>query len=432
MSQFSRHTKINAQDIEGVLAQVNDALLEADVPHQLAQEFIALVKQEVVGQEIVSKLKPAEQFMKVLHDTLLKFFGGAQANELQVKGRTIIMVMGLQGSGKTTTIAKLAHHLLKEAKKKGQDLKIVTGSIDFYRPAAIDQLALLASQVGISFYRTQATHPVTAVRELYTHYMQHHYDLLLVDTAGRLHVAQDMLQELREVMAELNPTHKVLVLDAMTGQESLPVARAFEQAVGFNAAILTKMDSDTRGGAAFSFRYALKKPIAYVGTGEKMEDLALFYPERAVSRILGMGDMQTLIDRAQEKIKQSDHAATEKSFMAGELTLADFAKQMDMIGQLGSLSTIMKLMPGMGSSSLAPQELERGEADLKRFRAIMNSMTPKERVRPQILDGSRKKRIAQGAGVSVADINTLLQRFQQAQQYVKLLRKSGPFKRLFQ
>lgn len=430
-SGLSRNTVISEENIKQALDQVTDALLEADVPFDVMQAFVESVKKEVVGKKVIGSLKPGEHLVKVVHDTLLSFFGGKQAVEFSFQLPAVVMVMGLQGSGKTTTIAKLAHYVQKQAGRRGKKRSILMASIDFYRPAAIDQLEQLSGQVQASFYRARNTDPVAAAREIYAEYKNNGYELLFLDTAGRLHLDNQMLQELREVDAQLSPRYKILVLDAMTGQESLAVARAFETSVGFVSAILTKMDSDTRGGAAFSFRYILKKPIIFVGVGEKVDNLEQFYPERAVSRILGMGDLQTLFEHAEDKIKESEQASMQQVMLSGNMTLDDFARQMDMMNKLGSLSTIMKYMPGMGDVRLSQEDLHKGEGDLKKFRSIINSMTVKERMTPSILNDSRKKRVALGAGVRVSDVDTLIQRFEQAQQYVKLLKKSGPLKRLF-
>ena len=242
-----------------------------------------------------------------------------------------------------------------------------------------------------------------------------------------MHVDQEMLEQLKAIDKLLKPKYKLLVLDAMTGQESLSVAQSFNQAVGFDAAVLTKLDSDTRAGAAFAFRYALKKPIVFVGSGEKIVDLERLYPERLAGRILGMGDIATLMERANEKIKKSEQDSLEKSFNKGQITLQDFADQMKMVQKMGSLSQIVKYMPGAANPAFSPEMIQKGEAELKKFNAIISSMTPKERLLPRILDSSRKKRIAKGAGVQVNDINLLLERFEQSQQYVKLLKKFGRF-----
>ena len=419
-------------DIADVLQKVHDALIEADVPLELVETFCADIKKEVSGQKVLASLKPAEQLVKLVHDRLKAFLGGQDSVAFTFQLPSVVMVMGLQGSGKTTSIAKMAYLVQKEAQVKGKNRRILMASIDFYRPAAIDQLEILSKQVpGAVFYRAQSNEPVQAAKEIHAYYQKELFELLFLDTAGRLHVDQEMLGQLQAIDKQLKPKYKLLVLDAMTGQESLAVAQSFNKAVGFDLAVLTKLDSDTRAGAAFAFRYALKKPIVFVGSGEKVTDLERLYPERLAGRILGMGDMATLVEKATEKIKKSEHDALEKSFKSGQLTLQDFADQMKMVQKMGSLSQIVKYMPGAASPSLSPDAIQKGEAELKRFGAIISSMTPKERAVPRILDASRKKRVAQGAGVAVADVNLLLERFEQSQQYVKLLKKFGRFPGLF-
>jgi signal recognition particle subunit SRP54 len=414
-------------NIQEALDKVSEALLEADVPQDVVRTFVQNVQQEVIGHKVMASLKPGEQFIKIVHQRLLDFLGGTQAGGLEFSFQipSTIMVMGLQGSGKTTSLAKIAHLVKKQAVKHGKDRRILCASVDFYRPAAIDQLEVLAKQVNVGFYRAMATEPVKAANEIADYAKKNHYELILLDTAGRLHVDNALLAELQHIDSSVKPKYKLLVLDAMTGQESLHVAQAFEAAVPFQYAVLTKMDSDTRGGAAFAFRYVLHKPILFTGVGEKIDDLEQFYPERMADRILGMGDVLSLIEKAQEKIKQEEHDKMRRSFQRGSWTLQDFADQMDMMGRLGSLSTIAKYLPGMGGAHLSPEMLEKGEAELKKFKAIISSMTKKERIYPRVLDASRKTRVAQGAGVQVRDINTLLQRFEESQQFAKLFKKFG-------
>ncbi len=430
-SIFSKITgkgTLTENDVADVLAKVKDALIEADVPLSLVETFCNDIKNEVVGQKVLTSLKPAEQLIKVVHDRLKSFLGGQDAVPFTFQLPSVVMVMGLQGSGKTTSIAKMANLVTTESQAKGKSRRILLASVDFYRPAAIDQLEILAKQIpGVTFYRAQNTDPVKAAQEIFAYYQKELFELLFLDTAGRLHVDQEMLEQLKVIDKLLKPKYKLLVLDAMTGQESLSVAQSFNQAVGFDAAVLTKLDSDTRAGAAFAFRYALKKPIVFVGSGEKIADLERLYPERLAGRILGMGDIATLMERANEKIKQSEQDSLKKAFNKGQITLQDFADQMKMVQKMGSLSQIVKYMPGAANPAFSPEMIQKGEAELKRFNAIISSMTPKERILPRILDASRKKRIAKGAGVQVNDINLLLERFEQSQQYVKLLKKFGRF-----
>ncbi|TET36903.1 signal recognition particle protein [Candidatus Dependentiae bacterium] len=421
---------LDVATIDAALEQVEDALLSADVPYDLVQTFAQEIKDDLVGKKVTTSLQADEQLMKVVNDRLVAFLGGDKSI-FSPQIPSVIMVMGLQGSGKTTTIAKLAHYMAQEGKKRGKERRILMASVDYYRPAAIDQLEQLSKRAQISFFRAQSNDPITAACEIYDYWRSNNYEFLLLDTAGRLHVDNRMLEELRILDSRLQPKHKLLILDAMTGQESLAVARAFEQGVGFQGAILTKIDSDTRGGAAFSFRYALKKPIIFMGSGEKLEDLEQFYPERSASRMLGMGDIKSLIEHAEQKIKADEQQSVYRSFQNGKMNLEDFAQQMDMINKLGSLSSIMKYMPGAGNLSVSQDQLDQGQQEMNRFRAIMSSMTRKERLYPPLLNDSRKKRVAKGAGVAVGEVNKLLSRFDHMQQYAKLIKKSGGFGRLF-
>jgi len=430
-SIFSRLTGkgyLSEDNVQEAIEKVKDALLEADVPYKLVDEFTESIKNEVVGQKVIKSLKPSDQFIKIVNERLLHFLGaesGAESFSLQIP--SMVMVMGLQGSGKTTTIAKLAKFVKKQAEKRGKSRKILFASVDFYRPAAVDQLEVLAKQAGVSFYRAESQDPVQAAREISDYAKSDRFEIVFLDTAGRLHIDNDMLQEIQQIDTSVRPKYKVLVLDSMTGQESLNVAKTFDKTVPFNSAILTKMDSDSRGGAAFAFRYSLKKPISFVGVGEKIDDLELFRPKRVADRILGMGDILSLVEKAEEKIKKNEQESLYRAFTSGKMNLQDFANQMDMVGRLGSLTNIMKYIPGMSKSKVSPEMLQKGEKEVKRFKAIISSMTPKERFYPKVLDGSRKKRIARGAGVKVEDVNTLLQRFEQSQQYAKLFKKFGRF-----
>lgn len=427
-ASLTGNDRLTDKNLESTLEKVKDSLLQADVPYDLVTVFIDDVKKDVVGQKVFASMDPSEQFVKVVYDRLLSFLGGEYLQESFVfQIPSVVMVMGLQGSGKTTTIGKLAYFIKAQAEKRGKSRKILLASVDFYRPAAIDQLEILAKGVGVDFYRSTFTDAQRATQDIVQHYKQHGYEHLLFDTAGRLHVDQAMMDELKSVTKILDPKYKFMVLDAMTGQESLTVAQAFQDTVGFDYAILSKMDSDARGGAAFSFRYALKKPILFMGVGEKLENLELFRPERIAKRMLGMGDILTLVENAQDKMKQSEQDQVSKSFMSGNITFDDFEKQLSMVSKLGSLSGIMKFMPGMAGAQISQDDLQKGEREVKMFRAIISSMTKKERFLPEILDGSRKKRIAKGAGVDVSMVNLLMQRFEQSKQFVKLLKKKRFF-----
>ena len=427
-SSLTGYGKLTEKNIDESMQKIKDSLLEADVPYDLTNTFIAEIKQEVVGQKVVSSLRPGEQFVKIVYDRLLAFLGGEYLQEsFTFQIPSIIMMIGLQGSGKTTSIGKIAVFIENQAKKRGKSRKILCASVDFYRPAAIDQLEIIAQQAGIDFYRAVSDKPTVAAQEIITYSKQHGYEIVIVDTAGRLHVDDQMMVELDEIQKIVKPKYKFLVVDAMIGQESLSVAKAFQDKIKFDYAILSKMDSDARAGVAFSFRYALKKPVLFMGTGEKLENLELFRPERIAKRMLGMGDILTLVENAEDKIKKSEQISLENSFRSGHITLDDFAKQLSMANKLGSLSTMIKYLPGMANLNISSAQIEQSEKEMKKFRAIIGSMTSKERSHPKILDNSRKERVAKGAGVTLADVAQLLQRFEQSQQFVKLLKKKKYF-----
>ena len=422
--------RLTEKNVSDATTQVREALLDADVPLNVIDDFLNQVQKEIIGQKINSKLNAGQTLIKIVHDKLLEFLGGKNSlvlSSFQIP--SVIMVMGLQGSGKTTTIAKLAHFVLKQAKKKGKRRRILFASVDFYRPAAVEQLSILAKQVGVDFYSASSNDPVCAASEIYKHFKSNSYELLFLDTAGRLHIDSNMMEELISLNTKVAPKYKVLVLDSMTGQESLNVARAFDQSVGFDTAILSKMDSDARGGAAFAFKYSLKKSISFVGNGEKIEDLESFIPDRMATRILGMGDVLSLVEKAEEAINKDDQKNMAKRIMSGGFSLIDFAGQMDMINKMGSFQKIMKYLPGMGNVS--GDMMEKGQDEMKKFRAIISSMNKKEQLMPGILDGSRKKRIAKGAGVQAQDVNQLLQKFEQSKQFVKMFKNKGQFRNLF-
>jgi len=419
---------ISEANISETLDKIRNALLEADVPFSIIDNFINNMKKDIIGENLEKSLKPGEQFAKLVHDNLTQFMGGSVATaSYQIP--SVIMTVGLQGAGKTTSLAKIANYIKNQGQKRGKTRRILLGSVDFYRPAAIDQLEILSKKLNLDFYRANSTDPLEASREIYNNFRNNNYEYLLLDTAGRSHIDNDMLLELKNITSELNPKYKILVLDAMTGQESLKIAQAFDSAIEINSAILTKMDSDVRGGVAFAFSYAVKKPISFIGTGEKIEDLEQFYPDRMATRILGMGDIQSLVENAESKISEAEKTRMESSFKKDKFTLQDFADQMSMVNKMGSLSKLAGYMPMMGNK-LSPEQLEQGEKELIVFKAIIGSMTPKERAYHKLLDGSRINRIAKGSGVTPKEVNSLLKKFEQSQQFVKLLKKPGALGKL--
>ncbi len=426
-SGISRHTVLTESLVKDTMRTIQDALIDADVPHALVQEFTSAISQKAIGQKIQKKLKADEQLAKIVHDMLLDFFGGELQKAFTFTDKSVVMIVGLQGAGKTTTIAKLAYAYQKNNPTK----RALIGSVDYYRPAAIDQLEQLSQQAQVAFYRSTKSSPIDAASDIYDHFKKESYDIMFLDTAGRLHVDATMLAEIQEIDTYLNPRHKVLVLDSMTGQESLSVAQAFNNAIAFEGAILTKADSDSRGGAAFAFRYALKKPILFVCSGEKLEDIAPFYPQRAVNRMLGMGDVHSLIERANEKIKQEEQEASYQAFMSGRLTLEDFAQQMDMMNRIGSLSSILKYLPGIPAQAMSPDAIAQGELQMKKFKVIIQSMTRKERLNPSIIDDRRIERISRGSGSTGKDVRELLKHFKEMQQYAKIFSNTGMLKRFF-
>jgi len=414
---------LSEKNITQTLEKVRESLLEADIPYDVVEQFIQEIKQDVTGKKILHSMKPAEQLIKIIHEKICEFLGSKKTFIGIPEDASIILVMGLQGSGKTTTISKICRYLQKKNKKAS----IMTASVDFSRPAAIEQLEILSNRIGVTHYNTTANTVLEAVQEIIKESKNNSYDYLLLDTAGRMHIDNQLLQELRDITSCISKSFKLLVVDAMTGQESLTIAQAFDQGVGFDSAIMTKMDSQARAGASFAFNYVLKKNIILIGTGEKPDDYELFYPERMASRILDMGDLNTLLEKAEEKIKKSEQKNLHSAYKRGKLTLEDFAQQLGMIQRLGSLNTIMKYMPGVSAQNISDDMINQGQVQMNRFKAIINSMTPKERKNHRILDNSRKNRIARGAGVPVKDIDLLLQRFEQMQQYVKLFKRMGRF-----
>lgn len=426
-SRIAGQKKLTARDIDETTGTIRQTLIDADVPHELAQAFVKELQEELVEQKIVRSLKPAEHIARIMHQKIMNFLGSSgQQVAWPAKFPATVLVMGLQGAGKTTTVAKLAHMIQKKQRKK-----VAVMSSDFRRPAAIEQLEYLAKKAAIGFIKPNASSVVSAVLEAQERARAEKYDLLFIDTAGRLHVDNDLLEELRAVDTRIKPTDKLLVMDAMTGQESLAIARAFEQAVGFHGAIVTKLDSNARAGLVFSFYQALKKPVLFVGQGERIDDLETFDAERIAGRLLGMGDLQTLIEQAEEKVNKQEQERVMRSIAQGEFTLNDFAQQLEMVNKMGSLSHMMKYIPGGLSQGVTVDMVQKGEQEMKKFRAILSSMRLPERARPGRLSPHRKKAIAHGAGVGLTDIDMLMQRFEQARQYGKLLKKAGIFKGLF-
>jgi signal recognition particle subunit SRP54 len=398
--------KLTEANMADALREVRVALLDADVNYKVARDFIERVKAKALGQEVIQSIQPGQQVIKILYDELVALLGDTHAG-LDLSGSpTSILLVGLHGSGKTTTAGKLARLLLKQGR---QPLLVAA---DVYRPAAMDQLETLGRQLQVPTFTWRDQKDVLAIaRAALDHARQHHCNVLLFDTAGRLQIDEPLVQELVRLRELVRPREILLVLDAATGQEAVHVATHFDQALQITGAILTKLDGDARGGAALSFRAVVGKPIKFVGVGEKLDDLEPFHPDRMASRILGMGDIISLVEKAAEAVTQDDARRLE-----------DFLEQLRQMRKLGPLESILKLLPG-GPETLPQADLARQEKELRRMEAILCAMTPQERQQPQILNASRRYRIARGSGVPVSEVNELLKKFAQMQQMMKKMGK---------
>jgi signal recognition particle subunit SRP54 len=411
--------KLSEKDVRAAMREVRLALLEADVNFRVVKDLISRITERCVGTEVTRSLTPAQQVVKIVNEELIATLGEPGKLNLSGSPPWVIMLVGLQGSGKTTTAGKLALHL----RNKGQRPLLVAA--DIYRPAAIRQLEILGKQLDIPVYSegTEASPPEIVARAV-KKARQSALNVVILDTAGRLQIDEPMMQELEQVRARTNPAEVLLVADAMTGQEAVNVANEFHRRVGLTGLILTKMDGDARGGAALSIRQVTGVPIKFTGTGEKLDALELFYPDRVASRILGMGDMLTLIEKAQASFDVEESAKMERRLRKGELDFEMFLTQLQQVKKMGPLSQILELIPGM--SALKDQlTAEVTDQQFKRIEAIINSMTPAERRNPRLLNASRKRRIARGSGTTVQEVNELLSQFRQMQRMMKNLGKMG-------
>jgi len=409
--------KLSEKNMKDGLREVRLALLEADVNYKVVKDFIALVQEKAMGAEVLDSITPAQQLVKIVHDELVGLMGGA-AEKLDFSSDppTVLMLIGLQGSGKTTTAAKLARNL----RSAGHQPLLVAA--DVYRPAAVRQLEILAEQLEIpSFSIEKSKEPVKICKEALKHAQKTGRDVVILDTAGRLHIDDGLIVELEKIRDALRPREILLVADSMTGQDAVSAAENFHTRVGITGAILTKLDGDARGGAALSIRAVTGKPIKFVGVGEKLDALETFYPDRIASRILGMGDVLSLVEKAQETIDEKRAVELQEKLLKAQFTLEDFREQLQQLKKMGPLDDLMGMIPGMSKfKGMQPQE-----KDLIKVEAIINSMTKQERGSPPIIGGSRKKRIARGSGTSVADVNRLLKQFQQMQKMMKQVRRMG-------
>ena len=406
--------RLDEEAISKAMREIRLALLEADVNFQVVKDFVAQVRERATGQDVLKGLDAGQQVVKIVHEELTNLMGSGDSRLAFGKPPTVILLAGLQGSGKTTASAKLALKLRKEGKKPA------LVAADLQRPAAIDQLETLGRQLQIPVYRTDTKDPVEAAKQGLDAARESGQDVVIVDTAGRLHVDQELMEELVRVRNATKPMNVLLVLDAMTGQEAVNVAQAFQEQVAFDGVVLTKLDGDARGGAALSVRAVTGKPVKYVSVGEKLDQLEEFHPDRMASRILGMGDVMTLIEKAEAAVEEDEQAAMEARMRAGIFTFDDFLAAQKMLKKMGPLQGVIKMIPGLGNQL---KDVDIDERQLARVEAIVLSMTPKERSMPHLIDGSRRQRIAAGSGQTIQDVNKLLSARKQMEKMMKQMGK---------
>jgi signal recognition particle subunit SRP54 len=405
--------KLHPKQVDVAIAEMRVALLEADVAAEVADDLLARVRDRALSEEVMKSLTPAQQVIKVVRDELQATMGGTQvAFTLPSARPAVVMMAGVQGSGKTTACAKVAHHL----KSKGKRPLLVAA--DLWRPAAVEQLSTLGREIGVDVV-SDGKDAVKVAKAGVKHAVREGYDVVIVDTAGRLHVDEDMMREARRVKDAIDPHHVVMACDAMTGQDAVIQARAFMREVDTTGFVLTKIDGDARGGAALSITAVTGRPVFFAGTGERPEDLEPFYPDRMASRIMGMGDVLSLIDKAQENLDQEQAAETAEKMLSARFTLEDFLVQMQALRKLGPLQDLLAMLPGVPGGKDALKDLEVDEGQLGRAQAIIQSMTREERQNPAIIGGSRRSRIARGSGVTTAEVNALLKEFEQAKKMMK-------------
>ena len=410
--------RLAEDDVKAALKEVKMALLEADVNFKVVKQFVKDVQERAIGQDVMNGLNPGQMVIKIVNEEMVRLMG-SETTEIQLqpgKALTVIMMCGLQGAGKTTTAAKLAGKF----KLKGK--KILLAACDVYRPGAIEQLQINGRKQGVEvFSMGDKVKPLNIAKAAMEHALKNEYNILILDTAGRLHIDEDMMAELQEIKEQLTVHQTVLVVDSMTGQDAVNVAKTFDEKVGIDGVILTKLDGDTRGGAALSIRAVTGKPILYVGMGEKLSDLEQFYPDRMASRILGMGDVLTLIEKAQADIDEEQAKKIEQKMRKNEFDFEMYLESMSQMKKMGGLSSILGMMPGlgMGKGKMPEIDQEAAEKNMARTEAIIYSMTPEERRNPSLMNPSRKNRIAKGAGVDIAEVNRLVKQFEQMRKMMK-------------
>ena len=416
--------RLSENDVREAMREVRLALLEADVGYKVVKDFVATVTERAIGSDVLDSLTPAQQVIKIVNDELTKLMGGGTAKlTMANNGPTVVMMVGLQGAGKTTTTAKLGGLMRRQFGKRP-----LLAACDVYRPAAIEQLKVVGGQLELPVFEEGQGDPVEIAQDAIRHARDHGSDMVFLDTAGRLHVDETLMDELKRMKAAVHPNEILLVVDAMTGQDAVNAASAFDEALGIDGVVLTKLDGDARGGAALTIRAATGKPIKFVGTGEKLDMIEPFHPDRMASRILGMGDMLSFIEKAQQNYDAKQAAKLEEKLRKNRFTLEDYYEQIRQIRGMGDLSQLAGMMPGGLGKQLAGANVD--EKALAHTEAIILSMTPLERENPQILNASRKKRIAAGCGLEVVDVNRLLKQFEMIQQLTKQFAKGGRMPRM--
>ena len=416
--------RLNENDVREAMREVKLALLEADVNFKVVKDFVKTVTEKAVGADILESLTPAQQVIKIVNDELCALMGGSQSRiHMANRPPTVIMFVGLQGAGKTTNIAKLAGYFKR---KEGKRPLLV--ACDVYRPAAVQQLKVVGAQLEIPVYEEGQGDPITIAQNAFRHAREHGNDMLLLDTAGRLHIDEVLMDELKNIKSAVKPHEIMLVVDGMTGQDAVNAASAFHEALGIDSVLMTKLDGDARGGAALSIKAVTGKPIKFVGMGEKLDAIEPFYPDRMASRILGMGDVLTLVEKAQDAFDEKEAAKLEKKMRQGKMNLNDFLDQLKQVKNMGSMEDLMGMIPGVDRKAIANAKIDpKAFAHLE---AIIQSMTPKERENPDIIKYSRKKRIAAGCGLKLEDVNRLLKQFDQVQSMMKRFSAPGGMKKL--
>ena len=416
--------RLSESDVREAMREVRMALLEADVNFKVVKDFVASVTEKAIGADILESLTPAQQVVKIVNDQLCELMGGSQSRiHMANRPPTVVMFVGLQGAGKTTNIAKLAGYF-----KRKEGKRPLLCACDVYRPAAVEQLKVVGGQLGIPVYEEGQGDPIQIAENAIRHAKDHGNDMVLLDTAGRLHIDQALMDELKNIKSAVKPHEIMLVVDGMTGQDAVNAAAAFDEALGIDSVLMTKLDGDARGGAALSIRAVTGKPIKFVGVGEKLGAIEPFYPDRMASRILGMGDVLTLVEKAQDAFDEKQAAKLEAKLRKGRMTLTDFYEQLKQLKGMGNMNDILGMMPGVDKKALSGAKID--EKALAHTEAIILSMTPKERENPEIIKYSRKRRIAAGCGLKVEDVNRLLKQFDMMQRMMKQFSSPGGMKKM--